>query len=231
MQDQQQVCFDCPEGSIFNLGLQKCDTCQPNEILNIKSGGCDPCRGEKRFIDGALLCQLCVLAQGQLFNETNGKCYTCGKDTYLDTEKLACIKIDCAGNTPRFNKTSKACEACGLSEIVDPHDVTRCITTNFVALCAPATPKYNLDTKLCEACPENTVYNDKTNECEQKNASPQPAHLTHVSALHLDAGEINSIVCPDKQVFNPVTKRCDCPPNEAFIPKFGKCLPKSILCN
>ena len=102
-----------------------------------------------------------------------------------------------------------------------------------MALCAPATPKYNLDTKLCETCPENTVYNDKTNECEQKNASPQPAHLTHVSALHLDASDNSSIVCPsDKPVFNSVTKQCEaCPPSEAFIPKLNRCLPKSIFCN
>lgn len=45
VKDNEQVCFDCPEGSIFNLGSQKCDTCKSNEILNVESGKCDKCYG------------------------------------------------------------------------------------------------------------------------------------------------------------------------------------------
>jgi hypothetical protein len=28
VKDSEQNCFDCPEGSIFNLGKQQCDTCK-----------------------------------------------------------------------------------------------------------------------------------------------------------------------------------------------------------
>jgi hypothetical protein len=30
VKDDQQVCFNCPEGSIFDLGSQACDTCHPD---------------------------------------------------------------------------------------------------------------------------------------------------------------------------------------------------------
>jgi hypothetical protein len=64
VRDDEQVCFYCPEGSIFNLGMQKCDTCKSDEILNIQSGQCDKCLGEKKVEKGALICKLCVLAEG-----------------------------------------------------------------------------------------------------------------------------------------------------------------------
>lgn len=35
VKDSEQICFNCPDGKMFNLGLQSCDNCKPNEMLNI----------------------------------------------------------------------------------------------------------------------------------------------------------------------------------------------------
>jgi len=51
--------------------------------------------------------------------------------------------MNCNDLTPKFNMTTKKCEACGISEVIDSTNITQCIKTNFVALCPYATPLYD----------------------------------------------------------------------------------------
>ena len=64
----EQICFDCPSDSIFNLGSHSCDSCPPGRILNVHTSTCDICLGERKFLGGKLWCQPCKLSDGQLFN-------------------------------------------------------------------------------------------------------------------------------------------------------------------
>lgn len=131
----------------------------------MESGKCVPCNGEKVVSNGNLVCKLCILSSGELLNKTSGKCYTCPSKTYLDTTLQTCIAIDCSGDTPKFNSTTKKCSACEPSHVVDPADITKCIKTNYIGLCNPATPKYDPITKACTPCPQDTTFNDDTNTC------------------------------------------------------------------
>ena len=40
VRDDEQKCFNCPPGSIYNLGAEKCDTCPVNKMLNVANGHC-----------------------------------------------------------------------------------------------------------------------------------------------------------------------------------------------
>jgi len=45
VRDDEQKCFNCPPGSIYNLGAEKCDTCPISKMLNVATGRCEPCFG------------------------------------------------------------------------------------------------------------------------------------------------------------------------------------------
>ena len=164
----------------------------------MESGRCVPCSGEKVVTDGNLVCKLCILSSGELLNKTSGKCYTCPSKTYLDTTLLTCVAINCTGDTPRFNSTTKKCEACEKSHVIDPVDITKCIKTNFIGLCPPNTPKYDSITKNCTACPVNTTYDDDTNTCIKGNQTvvsnthaSVDTHHTRVNAHRIDNTSVN----------------------------------------
>lgn len=145
----------------------------------MESGKCVPCQGEKVVTNGNLVCKLCILSSGELLNKTSGKCYTCPSKTYLDTTLLTCVVINCNGDTPKFNTTTKKCEACEPSYVIDPIDITKCIKTNYIGMCHPNTPIYNPTTKNCTACPTDTIYNSDTNTCIKSNqATISKAHAT-----------------------------------------------------
>jgi len=59
----QNICFDCPPNSIYNLGTQNCDSCQPGYILDISQGQgqCNPCYGEIFLINHRFICEPCTV--------------------------------------------------------------------------------------------------------------------------------------------------------------------------
>ena len=89
--------------------------------------------------------------------------------------------MNCNDLTPKFNMTTKKCEACGISEVIDSTNITQCIKTNFVALCPYATPLYDQTKYSCVACPANTIYNSNTNSCESSLKSHQSLKIIPVS--------------------------------------------------
>jgi hypothetical protein len=148
---------------MFNLGSQSCDTCKPDEILNIAKGACDRCEGEKKLVDKNFVCVPCLISENKVFNAITGLCDACVGKAYLDIKSKTCISMDCPKLAPRFNRDTLRCEACGVSEEVDPKDITKCIKTNYIGLCSPGQPKYDYAAKTCVACPAGTVYNSGIN--------------------------------------------------------------------
>ena len=163
----------------------------------MESGKCVPCQGEKVVSNGNMVCKLCILSSGELLNKTSGKCYTCPVKTYLDTALLTCVAINCTGDAPRFNSTTRKCEACEPSHVIDPADITKCIKTNFIGMCPPNIPKYDPVTKSCTACPANTTYNDDSNTCVKSNQTVvTTAHAsvnTHRTAVNAHKSENNTV--------------------------------------
>ncbi len=162
----------------------------------MESGKCVPCEGEKVISNGNLVCKLCILSAGELLNKTSGKCYTCPSKTYLDTTLITCVAINCTGSTPRFNSTTRKCEACEPSHVIDPTDITKCIKTNFIGLCPPNMPKYDPITKSCVACPADTTFNDDTNTCIKSNlttVSKAHAAVNHHTSVNTHRSENNTL--------------------------------------
>ena len=57
----QNICFNCPPNSIYNLGTQNCDSCQPGYMLDISQSQCNPCYGEIFLINHRFICQPCTV--------------------------------------------------------------------------------------------------------------------------------------------------------------------------
>lgn len=74
VRDEEQVCFNCPDGSLYNLGNETCIICGINQVYNIKTDKCEQCFGKKEIIDQTLTCKPCNLAGLEVYNLTSGKC-------------------------------------------------------------------------------------------------------------------------------------------------------------
>ena len=91
----QNICFNCPSNSIYNLGTQNCDTCLPGFIFDVDEGTCKHCYGEVFLINHRFLCLPCTSESGQYYNPVTSTCQTCGLLSFLNASTSTCQSINC----------------------------------------------------------------------------------------------------------------------------------------
>lgn len=109
---QDGSCAACPDGSLYNDELFKCEECGVNQFTRGDMDYCESCPSLSYSRPGASTCFACPV--GQAFISSRDKCGTCGRGKEYDSYRGRCRK--CYEGSYKADVGIQACDYCDSGE-------------------------------------------------------------------------------------------------------------------